>query len=58
MPGIIDFHAHAFPDQVAMIAIPYLEDEGDIKANHDGRISSLLATMDREGVEKSIICCI
>lgn len=58
MPGIIDFHAHAFPDQVATSAIPYLEEEGDVKANHDGRISSLLAIMDREGVDKSVICCI
>jgi predicted TIM-barrel fold metal-dependent hydrolase len=58
MPGIIDFHAHAFPDQIATSAIPYLEEEGDVKANHDGRISSLLAIMDREGVDKSVICCI
>ncbi len=58
MQRIIDFHAHAFPDQVAASAIPYLEEEGDVKANHDGRISSLLAIMDREGVEKSVICCI
>ncbi|MFC1844954.1 amidohydrolase family protein [Thermodesulfobacteriota bacterium] len=58
MPGIIDFHAHAFPDQVATSAIPYLEEEGDVKANHDGRVSSLLAIMDREGVDKSVICCI
>ena len=58
MPGIIDFHAHAFPDQVATSAIPYLEEEGDVKAYHDGRVSSLLAIMDREGVDKSVICCI
>jgi predicted TIM-barrel fold metal-dependent hydrolase len=58
MPGIIDFHAHAFPDQIAASAIPYLEEEGDVKANHDGRLSSLLAIMDREGVDKSVICCI
>ena len=56
--GIIDFHAHAFPDQVAASAIPYLEEEGDIKAIHDGRIVSLLDLMDREGVEKSVICSI
>jgi len=56
--GIIDFHAHAFPDQIAASAIPYLEEEGDIKAIHDGRIVSLLELMDREGVEKSVICSI
>ena len=58
MQGIIDFHAHAFPDQVAPSAIPYLEEEGGVKANHDGRIASLLAIMDRDGVEKSVICSI
>ncbi len=58
MQGIIDFHAHAFPDEVAASAIPYLEEEGDLKANHDGRIASLLNLMDREGVERSVICCI
>ncbi len=58
MQGIIDFHAHAFPDQVAASAIPYLEEEGDVKAIHDGRVSSLLELMDRDGVEKSVICSI
>ena len=58
MKGIIDFHAHAFPDQIAESAIPYLEEEGDVKANYDGRIASLLAIMDQEGVDKSVICTI
>jgi len=58
MQGIIDFHAHAFPDQVAAGAIPYLEEEGNVKALHDGRIDSLLKLMDRDGVEKSVICSI
>jgi len=58
MQGIIDFHAHAFPDQVAQSAIPYLEEEGNVKAMHDGRIVSLLSLMDMEGVDKSVICCI
>jgi predicted TIM-barrel fold metal-dependent hydrolase len=58
MQGIIDFHAHAFPDKVAASAIPYLEEEGDVKAIHDGRIASLLQMMDREGVAKSVICSI
>jgi predicted TIM-barrel fold metal-dependent hydrolase len=58
MQGIIDFHAHAFPDQVAASAIPYLEEEGEVKALHDGRIASLLNLMDRDGVEKSVICSI
>ena len=58
MGGIIDFHAHAFPDQVAVSAIPYLEEEGDVKALHDGRVFSLLELMDRNNVEKSVVCSI
>ncbi len=58
MHGIIDFHAHAFPDQVAASAIPYLEEEGDVKAVHDGRVASLLELMDRDNVAKSVICSI
>ena len=58
MHGIVDFHAHAFPDPVAASAIPYLEEEGDVKAMHDGRVTSLLNLMDRDGVEKSVICSI
>ena len=58
MNGIIDFHAHAFPDQVAASAIPYLEEEGDVKAIHDGRVDSLLNLMKQNNVEKSVICSI
>jgi uncharacterized protein len=58
MNGIIDFHAHAFPDHVAASAIPYLEEEGDVKAFHDGRVDSLLKLMDRDNVAKSVICSI
>lgn len=56
--GIIDFHTHAFPDAIAEKAIKILEEEGKIKACLDGRLSSLLQSMDRCGIEKSIICCI
>jgi hypothetical protein len=55
---IIDFHTHAFPDAIAVRAIPQLEEEGDIKAVLDGRISSLLDSMDRAGVEVSVVASI
>lgn len=58
MQGIIDFHAHAFPDQVAFNAVPYLEEDSNIKAVHDGRIISLLENMDKDNVAKSIVCSI
>jgi len=58
MAGIIDIHTHAFPNQIARIAIPALEREGNIKAYLDGTVDGLIASMDRSGVEKSVICTI
>ena len=55
---IIDFHAHAFPDALADRAIAHLEKEGNAKAFLDGRVSSLLASMDQTGIEKAVICSI
>lgn len=55
---IIDFHAHAFPDELAKKAIPLLEEEGGVKACLDGRISSLIASMDGAGIDASIIASI
>jgi hypothetical protein len=56
MKGIIDFHTHAFPDDLSERVIKMLEDEGGIKAHLDGKISSLLSSMDNCGIEKSVIC--
>ena len=60
MQGIIDFHTHAFPDELADRAMTALLEEGrkkwDLTAHLDGRVSSLLASMDRNGIEKSIVC--
>jgi predicted TIM-barrel fold metal-dependent hydrolase len=55
---VIDFHTHAFPDHVAGKAIPFLEQEADVKAFTDGTISALLASMDGAGIETSVICSI
>lgn len=56
MNGIIDFHTHAFPDDLSERVMKFLEDEGGIKAKLDGRIRSLLSSMDKSGIEKSVIC--
>ena len=56
--GIIDFHTHAFPDEIAGRAMKNLEEEGDIKAQLDGTSTSLLSSMDACGIEKSIVCSI
>jgi predicted TIM-barrel fold metal-dependent hydrolase len=58
MRRIIDFHTHAFPDNVAGHAILALEKAGDVKAKHAGRVESLLAAMDAAGVEKSVLLTI
>ncbi len=54
----IDFHVHAFPDAVAEKAIPALEKEGDVKAILDGKVSSLLRSMDEAGIGRAVVCSI
>lgn len=58
MDKIIDFHTHAFPDKLAERAIKSLEGEGEIKAHLNGTVSALLSSMDRYGIEKSVVCSI
>jgi len=58
MGMVIDFHTHAFPDDVAEKAIPFLENQGGIKAKLDGKLKSLLNSMDKNGIDKSVICSI
>jgi len=58
MSGIIDFHAHAFPDKIAETAVPALAAKGKVTPCLDGRIDSLLASMDQSGVNKSVLCSI
>jgi predicted TIM-barrel fold metal-dependent hydrolase len=59
MTRITDFHAHAFPDSLADRAIATLQSDCDqARAVLDGRISSLLASMDRPGIRRSVICSI
>lgn len=55
---IVDFHTHAFPDVVAAKAIPALEKVGNIKAHTSGTVASLLSSMDRAGIDRSVICSI
>ena len=56
---ITDFHTHAFPDSMAERAIRTLESETDKAVAHlDGRVSSLLASMDKAGIGRSVVCSI
>lgn len=56
--GIIDFHTHAFPEAVAAHAVPALEKAGNVQASTDGTAAGLLASMDRAGIDCSVICSI
>lgn len=56
--GIVDFHAHAFPDALAERAVPALAKEGNVEPALDGRLVSLLASMDRAGIATSVVCSI
>ena len=62
MQSIIDFHTHIFPDEISERAMAMLLDEGrkkyDVNAYLDGKLSSLLDSMDKNRIEKSIICSI
>ncbi|HSV26970.1 MAG TPA: amidohydrolase family protein [Sedimentisphaerales bacterium] len=57
MDGIIDFHAHAFPDNLAQRAMKALCDGApDATAFHNGTIGGLLKSMDAAGIERAVIC--
>jgi predicted TIM-barrel fold metal-dependent hydrolase len=56
---VIDFHTHAFPDALAPRAMKSLLAEAPgVKAYLDGTVAALLRSMDRAGIEKSVVCCI
>lgn len=56
---VIDFHTHAFPDALAPRAMKVLLEEApDVKAYLDGTVGDLLRSMDRAGIDKSVVCCI
>lgn len=59
MQQIIDFHTHAFPEALAERAMRQLVSEAEgVVAWLDGRLSSLLASMDDNNIETSVLCSI
>ncbi|NPV53037.1 MAG: amidohydrolase [Firmicutes bacterium] len=52
---VIDFHTHCFPDKLARRAIAKLEESAGEKAYLDGTVSGLLRSMDRAGIDLSIL---
>lgn len=55
---MIDFHTHAFPDELARRAVPALAKIGNVSPHSDGTVNGLLASMDRAGIERSVVCSI
>jgi hypothetical protein len=55
---VIDFHTHAFPDEIAARAIAKLEAESPWKAVAAGTVAGLLESMDSTGIEVSVLCTI
>lgn len=56
--GYIDFHTHAFPDQIAATAISALEKKGNVIAYLNGTVTDLLGSMDKAEIEQSVVCSI
>ncbi len=55
----IDFHVHAFPDGLAEKALNTLHENAEgYRPHHDGTIGGLLKSMDRAGIEKSVVASI
>ena len=56
---IIDIHTHAFPDTIVEKAMrTLLSETDDVTPYLDGRVASLLASMDRAGIAASVLCSI
>lgn len=57
---VIDTHTHIFPDEVAKKAIPnlLLAAQGTLKAHTEGTQKSLLESMERSGVDYSVVLTI
>lgn len=52
---IIDFHTHTFPDKIAESALESLENSSETRAHTDGTNRGLLESMERAGVDVSVI---
>ena len=54
-PRVIDFHTHAFPDALAETTVPRLCARAGITPALDGKVASLLDSMDRLGIEAAVV---
>jgi len=54
----IDFHAHAFPDSLSGRAVSRIRELSGIQAVLDGRVSTLVDSMDAAGIRTSVLLSI
>ena len=52
---VIDFHTHIFPDAIAKKTIDLLQQRSGITPATDGTLNGLLQSMERTGVDLSVI---
>jgi hypothetical protein len=52
---VIDVHCHVFPDAIAHAAVGALQGKSGVRACYDGTVGGLLASMDRAGVDRSVV---
>ena len=52
---ITDFHTHIFPDKIAPNTIKFLSAKSGIKNNTDGTVSGLYESMQKSGVDLSVV---
>jgi len=52
---VIDFHTHIFPDAIAEKTIQFLQKQSGITPATDGTLNGLLQSMERTGVDMSVI---
>ena len=52
---IVDFHTHCFPEKLAERVIPMLAANGGIEAHLNGTVPDLLASMERNGIDYSVM---
>lgn len=55
---IIDFHTHAFPDNLASEAMSKLTYSSKVKPSFDGTVYGLLKSMDNAAIEKAVVLSI
>ena len=58
---LFDVHTHAFPDAVAARALARLTGMAvwePVRPTHDGTVAGLVASMDRAGIERAVVCSV